>query len=45
MFAGRFYQVIVAKRRSTSGGFRSWSPYDVACLVTANLMAGALGVS
>ena len=42
MFAGRFYLVIVAKTKVDIRRFPQLVSYDVACLVTQNLMAGAL---
>ena len=45
MFAGRFYLVIVAKTKVDIRRFPQLVSYDVACLVTQNLMAGALGAA
>ena len=45
MFAGRFYLVIVAKTKVVIPRFPQLVSYDVACLVTQNLMAGALGAA
>ena len=45
MFAGRFYLVIVAKTKVDIRRFPQLVSYDVACLVTQNLMAGVLGAA